>query len=299
MKKFDIRDSVFEAIEKYFDKNKNCYFLTADQGSFGYSVLVKKFPKRIINVGIAEQNLIGIAAGLALENKTVFVYAISSFLYSRAYEQIKLNLCSMNLKVCLISSGPGFCYSPDGPTHYSLEDISIYNNLPNLKIYSPYDKKTSFASINNFSKNQGPAVIRCDKGLFYEHKNSNLDTSEIIKGNKNVVIGHGNFVNIFFDKRDNLIRKKIGLIAINKLKDFNKKKFFDTIKNYTNLYFVDEAWPNSSFGLYLMKIINDRKLKKKLIIFSLEEKFHKYGGGRDELLKLNNMSVDSILSKIR
>ena len=103
--------------------------MSADQGSFGYNILVKKFPKRIINVGIAEQNLIGIAAGLALENKTVFVYAISSFLYSRAYEQIKLNLCSMNLKVCLISSGPGFCYSPDGPTHYSLEDISIYNNL--------------------------------------------------------------------------------------------------------------------------------------------------------------------------
>ena len=95
MKKFDIRDSVFEAVKKYFDKNKNCYFLSADQGSFGYNILVKKFPKRIINVGIAEQNLIGIAAGLALENKTVFVYAISSFLYSRAYEQIKLNLCSM------------------------------------------------------------------------------------------------------------------------------------------------------------------------------------------------------------
>ena len=119
-------------------------FLTADQGSFGYNILAKKFPRRVINVGIAEQNMIGIAAGIALEKKRVFVYAISSFLFSRAYEQIKLNLCSMKLNVCLIASGPGFCYSPDGPTHYSLEDTSLYNNLPNLKVYSPYDRKQVF-----------------------------------------------------------------------------------------------------------------------------------------------------------
>ena len=68
-KKFDIRDSIFEAIFKYFKKNKNCYFLTADQGSFGYKLLERKFPSKVINVGIAEQNMVGIAAGLAYKIK--------------------------------------------------------------------------------------------------------------------------------------------------------------------------------------------------------------------------------------
>jgi transketolase len=298
MKKFDIRDSVFDAIEKYFQKNDQCYFLTADQGSFGYNILAKKYPKRIINVGIAEQNMIGIAAGIALEKKKVFVYAISSFLFSRAYEQIKLNLCSMNLNVCLIASGPGLCYSPDGPTHYSLEDTSIYNNLPNMKIYSPYDRKTSFASINDFVKNKGPAVIRCDKGLYTEQKKSNLDAVEIIKGKSNVIISHGNFINSFTEKKDELIKKGIGLIAINKLKKLNVKKFLQIIKKYKNLFFVDETWPNSSYGIYLLKILSDKSINKKLNIWSLNEEFHKEGGGREELLKNNKLNIKSILAKI-
>ncbi len=299
MKKFDIRDSVFEAVKNYFKKDNNCYFLTADQGSFGYNILAKNYPKRIINVGIAEQNMIGIAAGIALEKKKVFVYAISSFLFSRAYEQIKLNLCSMNLDVCLIASGPGFCYSPDGPTHYSLEDTSMYNNLPNMKIYSPYDRKTSFESINDFTKTKGPAVIRCDKGLFIEQNKSNLDCAEIIKGKNNVIISHGNFINSFFQKEDKLRRRKIGLIGINKLKNLNIKKFLNKIKNYKNLYFVDESWPNSSYGLYLLKLLNEKSINKKLSILSLNEEFHKEGGGREELLKNNKINTDKVISKIR
>jgi len=299
MKKFDIRDSVFEAVKKHFEKDPNCFFLTADQGSLGYNILAKKFPKRVINVGIAEQNMIGIAAGIALEKKRVFVYAISSFLFSRAYEQIKLNLCSMNLNVCLIASGPGFCYSPDGPTHYSLEDISLYNNLPNLKVYSPYDKKTSFASINDFIKSQGPAVIRCDKGLFIEQAKSNLDLSEIIKGRKNLIISHGNFINSFLLKKNKFKKNSIGLLAINKLKKLNIKKFFSIIKRYKNLYFVDESWPNASYGLYLLKLLNDKSMNKRLSILSVAEQFHKEGGTREELLKNNELNIDKILSKIK
>ncbi len=298
-KKFDIRDSIFEAIFKYFKKNKNCYFLTADQGSFGYKLLERKFPSKVINVGIAEQNMVGIAAGLALQNKTVFIYAISSFLYSRAYEQIKLNLCSMNLKVCVILSGPGLCYAPDGPTHYSLEDIMMLNNLPNLKIFSPYDRKSSFMAINFFAKNNSPCVIRCDKGKFLEHQKSNLDSLEIIKGNKNVIVSHGFFVNYLSENSKVLKKNKVGLIAINKIKDFNLKKFNLTIKKYKNIFFIDESWQNSSFGVFLSDLLKSNKKNKNFHIFSLKNNFLKKGGTRIEILSKNNLDLFSILKSIK
>lgn len=299
MKKFDIRDSIFEAVYKYFEKNKNCFFLTADQGSFGYKLLEKKFPSRVLNIGIAEQNMVGIAAGLALQNKTVFVYAISSFLYSRAYEQIKLNLCSMNLKVCIILSGPGLCYAPDGPTHYSLEDISMLNNLPNLKIFSPYDRKSSFLAINFFAKNNSPCVVRCDKGKFFEQINSNLDCAEIIKGEKSAILSHGFFVNYFTENTALLKKNKIGLIGLNKIKDFNMKKLNSIIKNYKNIFFIDESWRNSSFGIFLSDLLINNKFNKNFKFFSLKNNFLKKGGSRIEILKSNNLDIFSILKSIK
>ncbi|MDC3155753.1 hypothetical protein OA519_02155 [Candidatus Pelagibacter sp.] len=298
MKKFDIRDSIFQAVYEHFNKDKNCFFLTADQGSFGYNILSKKFPSRVINVGIAEQNMVGIAAGLALEKKTVYIYAISSFLYSRAYEQIKLNLCSMNLKVCIILSGPGLCYAPDGPTHYSLEDIMMLNNLPNLKIFSPYDKKTSSIAINNFKKGLSPCVIRCDKGEFIEQKVNSLDSAEILKGKKNVIVSHGFFINYFYQHQKILKKHDIGLIGINKIKEFNLKKFIKISKNYKNIYYVDEAWLNASFGIHLSNILISNGVTKNLRILALKNKFLKKGGNRLEILKNNNLDMSSILKII-
>ena len=295
----DLRDSIFNYIIESMEKNKDSYFLSIDQGSFGYEILKKKFPQRCINIGIAEQNAIGIASGLALENKIVFVYAISSFIYSRAYEQIKLNLCSMNLKVCIISSGPGYCYAPDGPTHYSLDDINVFNSIPNMKVYSPYDDKTCKQAISDFVNSKGPAYIRTDKGTFYQHSNAALDVTHILKGKKNLIITHGYFVNLFAQKFDLLKQKKIGLVAINKLKPLNDSKLINILKKYKNCYFIDDSWPNASFGLYLTNLIHQRNLKKNIKIISSKEEFYKLGGKRDEIFKKLHLDTRSILSKIK
>ena len=295
----DLRDSIFNYIIKSMEKNKNSYFLSIDQGSFGYEILKKKFPQRCINIGIAEQNAIGIASGLALENKTVFVYAISSFIYSRAYEQIKLNLCSMNLKVCIISSGPGYCYAPDGPTHYSLDDISVLNSLPNMKIYSPYDDTTCKQAVSDFVNSKGPAYIRTDKGVFYQHSKASLGITHILKGKNNFILTHGYYVNLFSQKLKLLKQKKIGLVAINKLKPLNDMKMVNILQEYKNCYFIDDSWPNASFGLYLSKLILQKNLKIKIKIISSKEEFYKLGGKRDEIFRNLNIDANSVLSRIK
>ena len=88
------------------------------------------------SIGIAEQNLISVGAGLALGEKKPFLYGISTFVTLRCYEQIVVDLCNMNLGCTIIGSGPGLTYASDGPTHHSIQDISIMRIMPNMTIFN-------------------------------------------------------------------------------------------------------------------------------------------------------------------
>ena len=97
---------------KYAKKNKNVYLVTADLGYRAFEDFKKLFPERFINVGVAENNMVGVAAGLALTGKKVFVYSILPFLVFRSLEQIRNNICHNNLDVTLVGAGGGFSYGP-------------------------------------------------------------------------------------------------------------------------------------------------------------------------------------------
>ena len=119
------------------EQNPNIVFLTADLGFNALEGIKDKFPERFINVGIAEQHLIGMAAGLALEGKKVIAYSIASFSSMRPYEQIRTDVCYHNLDVKIIGAGGGVNYASHGITHHTLEDLAIMSVLPNMKILSP------------------------------------------------------------------------------------------------------------------------------------------------------------------
>ena len=145
-------------------KNKNIYLLTGD---LGFSILESyrdKFRTSFINVGIAEQNMVGIATGLSLENKKVYIYSINNFLAFRALEQIRNDICYHNLDIKIVTVGTGFDYGTAGYTHFGIEDISIMRSLPNLVIYCPADPSQLnflFSEINNYKK---PLYLRLGKG---------------------------------------------------------------------------------------------------------------------------------------
>jgi transketolase len=161
-----MRDVFIEQIYyKMFD-NKSLFFLTADFGSPKLDVLRKDFNDRFINVGIAEQNLVNVATGLALEGFIVYAYAIAPFLVMRAYEQIRNNLSLLShvheINVNLIGVGAGLSYDVSGPTHHSLEDISIVRTLPNISLISPSDWVLAEKFADYSIENKKPKYIRFD-----------------------------------------------------------------------------------------------------------------------------------------
>ena len=167
-------------------KDENVFLLINDTGQFILSDFANNYPGRLINVGISEQNMVGVAAGLAESGKTVFVYSIASF-FARAYEQIKVDVCYPNLNVKFVGIGAGMAYGTMGITHHATEDISMFRSLHNMAIFSPCDPmETEQSTMAAYTKN-GPIYLRL--GLTGE---SNIHYSNyIFDSNKIDVIKYG------------------------------------------------------------------------------------------------------------
>src|SRR3989338_146818 len=118
-------------------KNDTVFFIGSDLSDDILKQFKKEMPGRFFMEGINEANIIGMAAGLALEGKTVYVNTISTFITRRCFEQIVIDLCLHNLPVRLIGNGGGLVYAPLGPTHETIEDIAIMRAIPNMTVIAP------------------------------------------------------------------------------------------------------------------------------------------------------------------
>lgn len=161
-----MRDALLRGVLQRMDENPDLMLVSADFGSPVLDELQRQFPDQVVNVGIAEQNLVNVATGLALEGCTVIAYAIAPFITMRCYEQIRVNLAILSqvrpLNVNLVGVGAGCSYTMSGPTHQCLEDLAIMRALPNLEVLSPSDWRMAGALLGHLLQTQGPKYIRLD-----------------------------------------------------------------------------------------------------------------------------------------
>ena len=161
---FDCRDAFTQTLEALAAENPNIVAVVNDSvGSSKLTGFRDKWPERLINVGIAEQNMIGVAAGLANGGKLPFVSGASCFLTGRALEQIKADIAysNANVKLCGISSG--MAYGELGPTHHSIEDFAWIRALPNLPIIAPADRHETAAAVKWAAAYDGPVYLRLSR----------------------------------------------------------------------------------------------------------------------------------------
>jgi transketolase len=135
-------------------------------GDLGYSVLERfssRFPGRSVNVGVAEQNMTGLAAGLALCGKVVFTYSIANFPTLRCLEQVRNDVCYHNLNVKVVAVGGGLAYGAQGYTHHAVEDLAVMRSLPNMTVLAPGDPAETRAAVRAAVETDGPCYLRLGK----------------------------------------------------------------------------------------------------------------------------------------
>lgn len=158
-----MRRAFITAVCEAAERNPAVWLLTAD---LGYSVLEEfadRFPDRFVNVGVAEQNMAGIAAGLALSGKTVVVYSIVNFATLRCLEQIRNDICYHSADVKIASVGAGFAYGAQGYTHHGIEDLTVMAALPGIDILSPGDPVEAGLAARAMLERAGPCYLRLGK----------------------------------------------------------------------------------------------------------------------------------------
>ena len=192
--KIATRQSFGEALEKLGEENKNVVVIDADLAkSTKTSLFAKKFPDRFIDVGIAEQNMIGIAAGLSTFGKVPFVSTFAAFATGRVYDQIRCSVAYPKLNVKICGTHAGVTVGEDGATHQMLEDINLMRGLPNMTVISTSDDVQTKWAVEEISKIDGPVYLRLARiatPVIYEENQK----FEIGKG---VQIGNGTDATIF------------------------------------------------------------------------------------------------------
>ena len=163
-----MRNAFAEELEKIADKDDRIILLAGDIGFRIFDKFIEKFPNKFLNCGIAEQNMISVAAGLASEGKIPVVYTIIPFLIMRAYEQIRVDLGINSQNVILVGVGGGLAYDKLGSTHHACEDIALMRTIPNLEVFTPYDpenvKDCLIQAYNTSINDHKSSYIRLSKG---------------------------------------------------------------------------------------------------------------------------------------
>jgi transketolase len=158
-----MRTAFIETLCELAEQNKQIWLLTGD---LGYSVLERfadRFPDRFVNVGVAEQNMTGVAAGMSMCGKIVFTYSIANFPTLRCLEQIRNDVCYHNANVKIVSVGAGLTYGAQGYTHHGIEDIAIMRVLPNMAVIAPSDPIEAKLATRAIVEYDGPCYLRLCK----------------------------------------------------------------------------------------------------------------------------------------
>ena len=138
----------------------NVHLLTADLGFKLFDSIREKYPDKFTNVGVAEANMIGIAAGMAMQGYRVFCYSIAPFVIFRTLDQIRADVCHMKLPVTLLAAGSGLYYGYEGMTHHAIEDIAIARALPNMTVLAPGDPLECEVLVKETINIEGPCYLR-------------------------------------------------------------------------------------------------------------------------------------------
>ena len=305
-----MRKLFIQKLVEFASSDPDIYLIAGDLGFSVIEPFKEKFPDRFINAGISEQNMIGVAAGLALAGKKVFVYSIIPFVTMRCFEQIRVDLCYQNLQVWLVGVGAGVSYGAMGSTHHAIEDIAVMRALPNMTVVVPgsnFELENLMGQINDL---RGPAYLRLSKNeekiLYPSISNSKSSIKlgqavELIPSDKNLILASGDILSVALDvcKKLRDLGIDIGLFSVPTIKPLD----FDFINSRCNslesIFTVEDHSIIGGLGeLVAMHLCQN--IEKKILFksFALPDEYFHEAGSRDYLRNKSGLSESNIFSEI-
>jgi transketolase len=306
-----MRDILLQAIHQAMAEDTEIFFLTADFGSPVLDRIRADFPRRLVNVGIAEQNLINVATGLALEGFTVFAYAIAPFITMRCYEQVRVNLALLSelrpLNINLIGVGAGYSYVVSGPTHQCYEDLTLMRALPNLQVLSPADWRTAAALLPLCRTRARPKYLRLDAqslpAIYPEDRPPDLSRgfTELMPGSGLYLVATGYMTRAALAAAAAATRagRPAGVVDLFDLSDFDADALAQLLAPCRTVLTVEEGFRGrGGLDALVLSLVAERGLGCRVVACGLDNRYRFTLGSRETLHEQAGIGRQALLEKI-
>ncbi len=303
-KKIATRQSYGEALAELGEKNKEIVVLDADlSGATKTSIFAKKNPERFFDIGIAEQDMIGTAAGMATFGKIPYASTFAMFAAGRAYDQIRNSICYPKLNVKICATHCGITVGEDGATHQMLEDIGLMRGLPNMTVISTSDDVQTRWAVKEISKLKGPVYMRLcrlETPVIYD-ENQKFEIGKAIQigeGNDGTVFATGVVVNEAIKAKEELEKQGINIrvVDIHTIKPIDEETIIKCAKETKKLVSIEDHSVINGLGTAISDVLTE-KYPTKLIKMGIQDEFGR-SGKATELLEYYGLTADGIIHQI-
>jgi transketolase len=301
-----MRDEFVKALTEIAVKEKNTVLITGD---LGFGVLTKfseQFPKQFLNAGVAEQNMTGLAVGMALEGKVVYTYSIANFPTLRCLEQIRNDACYHKANVKIVAIGGGFSYGSLGISHHATEDLAVLRSMPNITVVAPGDTVEAAAATLAVYETPGTCYLRLGRGGEPEIHEGKIDFKIgkaicLYEGDDVVFISTGGILKNAYVAREKLITSglNVGLYSMHTLKPLDSELIERVARTAKLIVTIEEHSTIGGLGGAVAEVLAQMPSPRaKLKMVGLQAGFSSIVGDQEYLRNAYGLSVDSIIKVV-
>ena len=299
-----MRDAFFRELTRVVIENERVVVLTADLGIGLFDEIAESAPTRFLNVGIAEQNMIGIAAGLALAGRRVFVYSIAPFVTSRPHDQLRIDVAYHEADVTIVGVGGGLAYGALGPTHHAIEDLALMRALPNMTVVAPGSPSEAASATRALADRPGPSYLRLAKNGEPEclpDEPFRVGVARLLlPGNAATICSTGALLPNAIAAADRLNVQGIatGVLHMPTVKPLDVDALCRALQAAPLLVTLEEHTLPGGFGSAVAEAVVDHGLRGSVLRLGVPDCFAPVVGSREHLLELYGLSPARIADTI-
>jgi transketolase len=302
-----MRDTFARTLYEIACKDPRIFIVVADISPAGSMAKFRQeYPERFINVGVAEQSMIGLCAGLALRGCRPFAYTIATFTIYRPFEQVRDDLCYQNVPATIVGIGGGVTYSTLGGTHHAQEDIAVMGAIPNMAIIAPCDPSEAVAATWACVERNGPTYLRLGKagepdlsaaatGPFQFGKVRTLR-----EGKDVCILSYGPIMKMAFEVADQLesTGRSTAIVSVHTLKPLDNEGLARILGRFGQVIVIEEHSELGGLAAQVKQIAWDCRASCDLRTFSLKDEFIHIFGSHADLLAAHGLSAGRIAEAV-
>ncbi len=302
-----MRDTFIKVLEELAGSDPRIMLVTGDLGFGVFNDYREKYPEQFLNAGVAEQNMTGVATGMALEGRIVFTYSIANFPTLRCLEQIRNDACYHNADVKVVSIGGGFSYGSLGISHHATEDLAIMRSLPDITVVSPCGLWETEQATKAIINTPGTCYFRLDKSFGDDAPGKGeqfeLGRPRLLRPGKVVVIFvTGGILEEVLVAVDALAADgiSVAVVSVHTLKPFDDDFAVQLAKRFSRVVTVEEHTLDGGLGGMIAEVLMDNGVRLKTFLrIGLEAGFSSIVGDQKYLRKRYGLDADSIVQRIK